>query len=204
MIHALLVAACSIWLIALLVLASSISSKYLVAFDLGDPFARVCLGAAVVGSGAAIAMQSDGMAAAIISTLLSCCALCAVTDSQSGLIFDGITYPSAALFLSLHIVTGNGMLALYGIGGIGLGFSALYTATKGRGIGLGDLKFGCCIGAALGTVDAAIAVGAAFVAGGAYGLWLLLSRRAKLGASVRFAPYLAAGVAVALLHRYIS
>lgn len=52
---------------------------------------------------------------------------------------------------------------------------------------------------ALGVASGFAAIGLAFVFGGAYGIWLLVTRRAGAGASIRFGPFIAAGTFAALL-----
>ncbi len=55
------------------------------------------------------------------------------------------------------------------------------------------MKLAGAIGAGFGLPAGLLALGAAFVAGGAYALWLLATRRAGRGAEIRFGPFLAAG-----------
>lgn len=77
---------------------------------------------------------------------------------------------------------------------------ALYALTHGRGLGLGDAKLACCIGAATGAANGLESLGTAFVLGGTYAAYLLASKRACRKDELRFAPYLAAGLAAVALH----
>lgn len=77
---------------------------------------------------------------------------------------------------------------------------ALYALTHGRGLGLGDAKLACCIGAATGAANGLESLGTAFVLGGTYAAYLLASKRARRKDELRFAPYLAAGLAAVALH----
>jgi leader peptidase (prepilin peptidase)/N-methyltransferase len=74
----------------------------------------------------------------------------------------------------------------------------------GRGLGLGDAKLACCIGAALGPSDGLASLGIAFVLGGAYAGFLLVSRRGRRSDAVPFAPYLAFGTVLMSLYRSIA
>jgi leader peptidase (prepilin peptidase)/N-methyltransferase len=91
------------------------------------------------------------------------------------------------------------LAALGGAASTGGALLALHYLTGRRGIGLGDVKLATAIGAGAGAGVAAVAVAAAFVLGGAYGVWLLATRRAAHGTAVRFGPFLAAGTSLALL-----
>ncbi|HEY8314823.1 MAG TPA: A24 family peptidase [Candidatus Baltobacteraceae bacterium] len=172
--------------------------------------ARIRIRFAARGGVAAIALAVAGSAffangragwthAAAICVLCAC-AVCAVTDAQAGYVFDAITYPSLAAALACSMLAGTFEAALLGVLCAGGPLLALYAISRGRGLGLGDVKLAACIGAAFGATSAAIAIGAAFVLGGAWGAWLLLSRRASRGTPIRFAPYIFAGMLLALLH----
>ena len=76
----------------------------------------------------------------------------------------------------------------------------MHAISKQRGIGLGDVKLrGAALGMALGLSGGLTAIALAFVFGGAYGVWLLATRRAQRGASIRFGPFIAAGTFATLL-----
>ena len=61
------------------------------------------------------------------------------------------------------------------------------------------MKLGTAIGIGFGPVAGLVALGAAFVLGGAYASWLLATRRARRGDAIRFGPFLAAGTFLAAL-----
>jgi len=75
----------------------------------------------------------------------------------------------------------------------------LHAVSRGRGLGLGDVKLGTALGAALGLVSGLTAIALAFIFGGGYGVWLLATGRARAGSSIHFGPFIAAGAYVALL-----
>jgi prepilin signal peptidase PulO-like enzyme (type II secretory pathway) len=124
--------------------------------------------------------------------------VCAATDAATGYVFDCVTLPSLAFILMLSICEHQFRTAFLGCS---VGFCSLlllYALSAGRGIGLGDVKLAGCLGAALGGRNTLIGLGLAFVAGGAYAAFLLLTGRARFGDTVRFAPYLTGGMIVAM------
>lgn len=82
------------------------------------------------------------------------------------------------------------------IGGIFLGLIVL--ATKGKGMGIGDVKLALIMGLILGWKYLIIALFFAFVIGALYGVVLLLLRKKNLKSSVAFGPFMVIGFYVAL------
>jgi leader peptidase (prepilin peptidase)/N-methyltransferase len=124
----------------------------------------------------------------------------AVVDARTGFIPDTITRTTALAALGWALAHGNAPVACGGAYAVGGSLLALHVLTHGRGLGLGDVKLGTAIGAGFGPYAGIVALGTAFVLGGAYATWLLLTRRAVRGDAIRFGPFLAAGtVAVACL-----
>ena len=124
----------------------------------------------------------------------------AAIDARTGFIPDRVTRATALIALVLAASDGGAMLACAGAFAVGGSLLALHLLTRGRGLGLGDVKLGTAIGAGFGPSAGMFALGAAFVAGGAFAAWLLATRRARRGDAIRFGPFLAAGsLAAALL-----
>ena len=122
-----------------------------------------------------------------------------VVDAGTGLIFNPLVAALLAVSIAARAITGDVVAGASGatlIGGILL---ACHLATKRRGIGLGDVKLGFALGAALGPIAGVIALGTAFVAGACYGLALLAAGRGDRKTAIRFGPFLAAGTFVAVL-----
>ncbi len=71
-------------------------------------------------------------------------------------------------------------------------FTFLWLITKGRGIGIGDIKLMAPLGLLLGIYSTIILLLVSFIVGGAYGLWLLLTKKATLKTAVPFGPFLTA------------
>lgn len=125
--------------------------------------------------------------------MTACFGACVVTDIISGLILDAITLPTLSATVLLASTSSRLAACAEGTLYCSLLFLTLYIASRGRGIGLGDAKLGACIGAFLGPLYGAEAIGLAFIIGGAIAAAVLLWRRAAWNTAVPFAPFLAAG-----------
>lgn len=123
----------------------------------------------------------------------------AACDAACGYVFDAITFPGFAAMLVVAVLTHAAMPVLAGAAEAGGALGLLYVMTRGRGLGLGDVKIACCIGAASGTRTALEVLGVAFVLGGAYAGFLLATGRGSRKDEMRFAPYLLAGFAAVAL-----
>lgn len=102
-----------------------------------------------------------------------------------------------------------GLSIVSGLVAAGL-FLGLFVATKGRGIGFGDVKFAIPMGIILGFPKVIVGFFLSFVIGGVLGIVLLLSRQKKFGQTVPFGPFLIAGLLISLVwgnpiwHWYMS
>lgn len=86
-------------------------------------------------------------------------------------------------------VVGGGVL-------VSLFFYLLTVATKGRGMGLGDVKLGMLIGLVVGWPEVWAAVFLAFSVGALVSVVLLVTGRKRFGETVPFGPFLVAGTLV--------
>lgn len=79
---------------------------------------------------------------------------------------------------------------------------ALHVLTRGRGMGLGDVKLSPVLGAIVGWMGVGASASgllAAFVIGGVVAAGLMASGRARRGTAVAFGPFLIVGAAIGLL-----
>jgi leader peptidase (prepilin peptidase)/N-methyltransferase len=190
-------------LMATLVMPATIVTLWLVArraagvrgLEIGTLPAAAMLAATAVGA-AATAYSGAGIA---WIAALAAVTIAGVVDARTGFIFDPITATLAIVAILVALRCGNIGQALMGGTAVGGALLALYLATARRGLGLGDVKLATGIGSALGLQLGFVALAAAFVIGGTYGAWLLATRRAARGTSVRFGPFVAAGTYVAVL-----
>lgn len=142
--------------------------------------------------------QSPGWSGVVATALAT---VCAATDMQTGYVFDRVllaTVPFAAVAVWADGTVGG---ALRASALAALLFGTLYVASRGRGIGLGDVKLAALLAACLGMQGALRSFVCAFVVGAAYGCLLLL-RGATRRREVRFAPFLTLGSMFALVEGF--
>jgi leader peptidase (prepilin peptidase) / N-methyltransferase len=102
--------------------------------------------------------------------------------------------------LSLGIMRGADFLAmLAGMLLVTGFFVALFLFTKGKGFGLGDVKFALPMSLLLGWPNILVGIFIAFILGSIVGLILLFSQKRKLKQAIPFAPFLVTGTIMALL-----
>ena len=123
-------------------------------------------------------------------------ALAAAADARTGYLFDAITMPTGAL-VSILAIFGNSILES-ALGALMLAgtFGAIVVCSRGRMMGLGDVKAAYAIGAAFGPLETPLAILAACVSGL---LAAAFAGRLRAGATVSFGPHLAVGSTFALV-----
>ena len=82
--------------------------------------------------------------------------------------------------------------------GASLFLLALHLLTKGRGMGLGDVKLALPAGLILGWPMGAVWLFVSFVIGGVVGIILILLKKAHFGKQIAFGPFLVVGYLIAL------
>lgn len=98
-----------------------------------------------------------------------------------------LTLPSPFLFINLFW----GFLAF-------LFFLVIYLATRGRGMGFGDVKLSFILGSFLGYPSFLVWIFLSFLTGAAGGLIMMIAGRAKRNSQIAFGPYLILSFWVAL------
>lgn len=89
------------------------------------------------------------------------------------------------------------VLSAFGAGGF---FFILFIATKGRGMGFGDVIYAFLMGFTLGFPGVLLGLYIAFVSGAVISLLLVIMKRKKLkGGTIPFGPFLVLGTIVSLL-----
>ncbi len=128
----------------------------------------------------------------------ACIALVAASgpDARTGYLFDAVTLPAAILVSALVVASGGAGSAAGGVALLVGAFGAVVFFSRGRLMGLGDVKAMYALGAAFGPLESLVAIFAACVSGIVVAL---VSARFARGSEVRFGPHLAAGSAVALV-----
>lgn len=79
----------------------------------------------------------------------------------------------------------------------GLFFLILVVVTKGRGMGLGDVKYGVFMGLLLGFPEIVYGLYAAFLTGAIVSVMLILKRKKRFGQTIPFGPFLVIGTLLA-------
>lgn len=136
----------------------------------------------------------------ILQTILLCLILwtsviISVMDWETMLVADVIVIVWAVLVLILQISFFNLHLSNSGLGLItaaGL-IGGVWLLSKGRAMGSGDIGIAAVMGWWLGWPKITAGLWIAFVAGAAYGLWLVVSHRKKLKSEMPFGPFLVLG-----------
>lgn len=123
-------------------------------------------------------------------------------DLDYQIIPDQIVFPLLVGTLVYYLIK-NYKLSLitnYLPTGLGLGafFYFLHKITKGKGMGLGDVKLAFLIGIFFGFPLAILALYLAFLTGAFVGVILILSRKVKFGQQIAFGPFLAFGTILTL------
>lgn len=150
------------------------------------------LGAATSG----IALTTDAMFVVV--------AIAAVIDAQSGFIFDPLVAAGAIGVLVVAALEGTGVFSLCGAVVSGGAVFFLWAITRGRGIGLGDVKLAAVVGAGFGPVGGISAIGLSFIVGTAITVARIIAGKAQFGTSIRFGPYLLAGSVCLLAYDRLS
>lgn len=181
-------------------LASLASRRYGIACSL---LAGVPLCLLLAGSSAEVWVllhQADAAAQLCFIAASAAVVASAASDAASGYVFDAVTFSCAGVLALVAAATQHFVPFLAGAAVCGGALAMLYVLTRGRGLGLGDVKLACCIGGGIGAAAGLQAIALAFVLGGAYAALLLIAKRARRGEEMRFAPYLSAGMSIVSLY----
>jgi prepilin signal peptidase PulO-like enzyme (type II secretory pathway) len=163
---------------------------------LGSPPVATIAGAGLAA--ASIATVTPQPACLLLAAGVAGALIGAVVDSRSGYIFDALTVAIAIGAGTLRIVDRSLGVAATAALMTGAAMLALYACTRGRGLGLGDVKLSAALALCFGMSLSFVALGAAFVSGAAYALTLLARRNARRSDTIRFGPFIATGACVAV------
>jgi len=110
---------------------------------------------------------------------------------------SGIWYPVSGIFLSIY--TKYEILnTIYSAFGAALFFLAIVLVSRGKWMGVGDIKLAFFMGLFLGWPDILVALFSAFFIGAIIGTGLIVAGRKKLSSEVPFGPFLVTGTFLAL------
>lgn len=146
-----------------------------------------------------------GLLVAAFSVLL----LITIIDVRLGIIPDGLVVGLAAVAVAIVWLAGNAALApfsflgflmhapswwmLHIVGALGAGafFLLLWLLTRGKGMGMGDVKLAIPLGLLFGWPAVAWLAAVAFVAGAAVGVAMIAARTKTMESALPFGPFLA-------------
>jgi len=124
-----------------------------------------------------------------------------VYDLKYSEIEDIVLMPAAILILIFSLFLGQSFFPMLFSTLIGvIFFGAQYLITKGKGIGLGDLRIGLFMGIVCGNWQyLLVALFFAYVIGALVSLVLMLSKKKKIKSAIPLGPFLVIGTFVAFL-----
>ena len=94
-------------------------------------------------------------------------------------------------------INGSFLTHVYSAAGAGLFFIGLVLITRGRGMGLGDVKYALFMGFLLGFPGIIYGMYTAFLTGAFISVMLILKRKKRFGQTIPFGPFLVGGTLVA-------
>ncbi len=119
-----------------------------------------------------------------------------VVDLEFQIIPDGSIFAGLLVTLIAHGLFKTDTLFIYVLTGFTAGMFLLLInlATKGRGMGLGDVKLAVFIGMLLGPINTLLWYFISFMIGGAFGVIIIAAKRMDIKDKVPFAPFLILGL----------
>ncbi len=123
----------------------------------------------------------------------------AVFDYKHYLILDKVVFPALILAIIYNIWQHNfwiGFLSGLGVAGF---FLAQYLISRGKWIGLGDVKLGLVLGNVALWPNSVLVLFLAYVFGSIIGIFLILSRKKHLGSKLPFGVFLSLSAIIVML-----
>ena len=123
-----------------------------------------------------------------------------VVDVEHMIIPDELVFAGIFVTFLLFLITGSQSLFPNFLAGFAISILLLSInlLTRGRGMGLGDVKLAVFMGAILGLELSIIWIFLSFIIGGIFAFLLIIFRLARLADRVPFAPFLIIGFAVTI------
>jgi prepilin signal peptidase PulO-like enzyme (type II secretory pathway) len=133
--------------------------------------------------------------------VLACATASAISDLQTGYIFDRMLATAIPLLIAAAFVADRVTGACLGACATGGLLLLPFVVSRGRALGLADVKLGALIGFGLGPAGGLAALWCAAVSGGIVAVSLLLFDGATRRSTLPFGPFLAIGASCAVLAR---
>lgn len=115
-----------------------------------------------------------------------------IIDLEGKIIFDGLVFSSFFLIFVFFLFKDHGLMYAHLFSGFLFASILLFLhlATRGKGMGLGDVKLAIPIGFFLGPSLSLYWLFLSFLTGGIVGIILIMLRKAKLKQQIAFGPFL--------------
>lgn len=128
-----------------------------------------------------------------------------VTDIEEQIIPDEVVFLGLVLTFFGLIVGNYGMIYANLLSGFSASLFLLlvFLATRGRGMGLGDVKLAVFVGVFLGAKATLVWMFLSFIVGAGVGLVLLASGKVKFGKHIAFGPFLVVSFFLTLIYKNI-
>jgi len=149
-----------------------------------------------------------GTATSLLLAVISFLIVIFVYDLKHYLIPDKIIFPAIVVACLYQVssqltaysqrLTLTTFYPLFAALGAATFFLLLVLITRGKGMGVGDIKLAFLMGLLLSWPQIVTALFIAFLSGGLIGLVLILARKKKLKSTVPFGPFLVSGTIIAL------
>ncbi len=122
----------------------------------------------------------------------------AIIDIENQIIPDELVWLGLGVLIFWYLISNNNSLYLYLLTGAASSIFLLFVnlATKGKGMGFGDVKLALLIGSALSPKLSFIWFLVSFIVGSILGILLIVIGKANMKAKVPFAPFLIIGFLV--------
>ena len=126
-----------------------------------------------------------------------------VYDLKHYIIQDKIIYPAIVIAFLYQLFNHwpliiNHLNFIYSALGASFFFLLIVLASRGKGMGVGDIKLGFLMGLILGWPNILVALFLAFLIGAIIGVGLIINRKKTLKSEVPFGPFLVTGTFLAL------
>jgi leader peptidase (prepilin peptidase)/N-methyltransferase len=144
----------------------------------------------------AIVLRATPLAAVACGATSIALVLAGDADRRTGYLYDTLTFPTALIVAAVAIAGNATFPAACGVALLVGSFGTLYVVTRGRLMGLGDVKAMFSIGAAFGPIESLLAIFVACVSGI---VAAAVAGKLQRGASLAFGPHLATGCAFSLI-----
>jgi leader peptidase (prepilin peptidase)/N-methyltransferase len=124
-----------------------------------------------------------------------------VSDLRYGTILDEVILPAMGLAILYSIINHQLSIINFLLSGLGAAgfFLALVAVTRGKGMGMGDVKLAGLMGLVLGWPKIVIALYLAFLTGALVGVILVLIGKKRFGEHLAFGPFLTAALGIMII-----